>query len=120
MPAGYQGYVPGIAPENLHGATYGKITEAVIKGRVAKGIDTTPEDRFLSTHMQAYADPGLMPRLNPLAPPAEEELGEDRGVPEEVAEKFWASGEDAGGFFDEQGIKRKQWGETLRGTRKLH
>ena len=97
----------------MHGATFGKITGAVVKGKVAKGVEHPAEERFKSSHMMYYENPREKKLVNPLLP-EEEFIVESNPIPESEIEKFWGAGADSGMSVDKQVTNRKKWGETLK------
>ena len=115
---GYQGYVPAIAAENLHGATFGKITGAVRKGEIQKGDVFTPEERFKSSHMAYYGNPRDKVMRNPLEPEPEEDPSASEAIPQEVFDRFWGAGAGSGAASDKQLTKKKQWTTTFQSRRK--
>ena len=43
---GYQGYVPGVKPENVFGSTYAKSSEQSLAGNIPQGFNTNNADRY--------------------------------------------------------------------------
>ena len=114
---GYQGYVPAVAAENLHGSTFGKITASVGKGEVSRGIENPAEERFKSSNMQYYKNPRDKIMANPLAPEAAY-ISEEVEIPLSELEKFWGAGQNAGISQDKQLNNKKHWAETIKSKKK--
>lgn len=63
----YQGFIKGIASENMFGHTYGKITEASALEQYPKGRDLPPDLKFKSVTQMTYT-PQLRVPVMPLKP----------------------------------------------------
>jgi hypothetical protein len=86
----YQGFIKGIASENMFGETYGKITEASALGHYHKGRDLPPDQKFKSVTQKTYT-PQLRVPVMPLKPKVYPPLPRDpiQDVPETTLNRFY-------------------------------
>jgi len=81
----------------LRAVTFGKLSEAIAKDTIHKGIRISNEERFKTSHMEFYADPKVVKM--PVYEPAEKKsigdansvdiVKKDKPIPEEHIYKFW-------------------------------
>ena len=80
-----------VSAENVHGATFGKIAEAMATDKVHKGIRLPPDERFKSSHMEFYQDPKQvkMPIYNVVEEKVAVESKKPATIPPEAVNQFW-------------------------------